>query len=150
MTNIEKKRKIREINHRMIKRMRKEGRSLYEISLHVNLTCERVRQIERDILGLKARGHKMVKRISRKCANPKCAKVMTIKVGDERKHCCRACFVAMIPHKTPEQIRIEHNDRIKRYYHAKLKFDPVFKKKTKIRNKLAADKIKKSKWKNQK
>jgi endogenous inhibitor of DNA gyrase (YacG/DUF329 family) len=140
MNNIEKKKQIREINKRTIRRMRGEGKSLYEISLHVNLTCERVRQIERDVLKLPVRGHKKAKRIQRKCGNPNCSNIMTVKENDHRQNCSKKCYLEVMPHKTPEQKRIEHNARILKYYHENLKHDPKFIRKKKIRNKRAAEK----------
>lgn len=142
MNKKEKIKRIRELNYRTIARMRGEGKSLNVISIHTKLTRERVRQVERDILKLPARGHKKSKRIPRKCGNPNCSNIMMVKENDHRQNCSNKCYLKVMPHKTPEQKRIEHNARINKYYHSVLSKSPKFIKKTKMRNKLAATRLK--------
>ncbi len=120
----------------------KEKKTFREIALTYGITYQRVGQILRKHPDFKDGRVNIVfaKTFEKKC--PYCGNIFFYKknkYGSDKKFCNRMCFHNFIRKNvgTEEWIlkrRQEQNRRTKEYYHAVLKHDPNFKKKSKERN----------------
>lgn len=122
----EKRKAKAALNRTLIIGYRKEGKTLQAIANKLGVTRQRIEQIEYS-LGLPKRGHKKAPRISVKCANPKCDRMMSFTInGAKKKYCTKKCRQSCKIHRTIAEKRAIWNKRTKDYYHNVLKKRPDF------------------------